>query len=60
MFSGQSELRQMIGDLVARRDEDVNPVKVKWEKTLQRLQNLNADDFIERFQDDVRRKLGFY
>ena len=60
MFSGQSEVRGMIDDLVARRDEDVNPVKVKWEKTLQRLQNLNADDFIKRFQDDVRRKLGFY
>jgi len=60
MLSGQSEVSRIISDLAASRNEDVNPVRIKWEKTLQRLEHLNVDDFMASFQAEVRRKLGFY
>ena len=60
ILSGSSRAGRMIDELVASRDDEVNPVRLKWEKTRQRLQNLNMDDFIELFRSDVRRKLRFY
>ncbi len=49
---------EMIGAMLEDRNVEVNPIKVKWEKTLRRLEQFKLDSFMERMRSDICRRVG--
>lgn len=57
LFEGDA-MRVEVEGMIADRDEQVNPVRVKWQRALERLRKLPLDSFIERFRAETRRNLS--
>ena len=57
LFSGGA-IRERIDDMIADRDEQVNPVRIKWNKTMERLHKVPLDSFIEQFRSETYRQLN--
>jgi hypothetical protein len=49
------EIRQMLKD----REVEINPILIKWEKTLGRLYNLDLEKFISKIRSEVRQRLEY-
>lgn len=57
LFSGGA-IRERIEDMITDRDQQVNPVRIKWSKTVERLHKVPLDSFIEKFRSETYRQLN--
>ncbi|HUU28426.1 MAG TPA: hypothetical protein VM123_11490 [archaeon] len=59
MLSEGGAVGEMIGKIVADRDVEINPIRIKWEKTLRRLHNFKLEAFFNKMRGDLCRKLSY-
>ncbi|MCE5272418.1 hypothetical protein LLH00_14160 [bacterium] len=57
LLSGES-VRSRIEAMIADRDPELNPVRIKWSKALERLQKVPLEDFMRRFREDVHQQIA--
>jgi len=55
----QGSVAEKIQKLVAERQSEYNPIRIKWEMNLERLKNLDLDAFINRLRAAVETKIGY-
>ena len=54
-----STLDSTIKEMLADREVEINPILVKWEKTLERMFGLHLEDFIGRFRSEIHQRLHY-
>ena len=55
----EGSVAEKIQKLVAERQSEYNPIRIKWEMNLERLKNLDLDAFINRLRAAVETKIGY-
>ncbi|MFH1070785.1 MAG: hypothetical protein V1794_14305 [Candidatus Glassbacteria bacterium] len=60
MLTEFGEVREKIERMAASRDPEVNPIRVKWDKSFIRLQALDVPAFLQLFRSLLRRRMGVY
>ncbi len=59
LLQPDSSLDSTIKEMLADRKAEINPILMKWEKTLERMFGLNLEDFIGRFRSEIHQRLHY-
>lgn len=58
MVAEGGDVRTRIDELAESRDPGLNPVKMKWERSRERLEQTDIEEFVRKMREDIRGRLN--